>query len=131
MHRLLYRYRQSRLLPLLVGLCYLVINLVLPLQHNHASEETQPPVQNASVSVSRHVSLPQHVQLSAAQKFSHHAPCFACEWQSAAVSAALPSFVFSFSMPVATRVITTLPRYLSLRIISTSSRAPPIVSSSL
>ena len=118
--------RPARLLTAFVGLCYAILSLALPFQHDHQGEEAQVPLRLSGSSATARAPIPVHTQLVAKAKLAHPAHCAACEWQTTNVSPALPMFTVAF-VPLSTpHVITTFPRYLRLRSLPTSSRGPPL-----
>jgi hypothetical protein len=120
----------SRLLAALLLFCYSLVSIVLPFQHNHGlleDLEGLPGATQQTVSLVGAPAAPLHTRLAVASAAHPPKHCLACEWQNFQVSAALPVLRLKFVVPPAPRVVTTLPRYLSIRIVSTSSRAPPAV----
>ncbi len=143
--------RSMRVWTLLLGLCYLVLSVFLPLQHTHTvgEEETgfgepafaqssrlqnvvaQSAAQSSSLCKS---SLNTHSKYADAHKpvfvkagKTRSAHCIACEWSAMQVSVALPAFKLFLTEATPRRVVTTLPRYLRSRAIASASRGPPIV----
>lgn len=143
------RQRSMRVWSLLLGLCYLVLSVFLPLQHTHSvgEEETgfgEPTFaqvskpQNAAVlSVAQGSSLCKSSQNTSSKYAAAHKPafvkaaksrsahCTACEWQAMQVSVALSAYKLFLSETTPPRVVTTLPRCLRSRAIATASRGPP------
>ncbi|MCW3100568.1 MAG: hypothetical protein JWL77_6186 [Chthonomonadaceae bacterium] len=120
----------SRLCAALLLFCYSLVSIVLPFQHNHGLLEELEGLPGATkeiIGLVRAPAAPLHTRLAVAPAARPLKHCLACEWQSAQVSAALPVLRLKFVLPPAPRIPTTLPRYLSVRVISTSSRAPPAV----
>lgn len=115
-----------RLCAALLLFCYSLVSMILPLQHTDLFSHELEGMPTAMVRPADAPAAPLHTQMVAkvVKPLKH---CLACEWQSAQVSAALPSLRLKFVLPPAPRVVTTLPRYLSVRVLSTPSRAPPAV----
>ena len=154
LHRLFQRRRSMRTWTLLIGLCYLILSVFLPFQHQHIGSEDVDAGSNAltisevnvrpngvaqSVPASRY-SLRQIASSHACKIPAAHKPafvkagktrlehCLACEWQAMQVSAALQPLTLFQTEPITPpRVVTTLPRCLRSRAIATSSRGPPTV----
>ena len=143
--------RSMRVWTLLLGLCYLVLSVFLPLQHTHSvgEEETgvgEPtfaqagrPQNIAAQSVAQSSSFRKSSLNNASKNNAQHKPafvkagktrsahCIACEWSAMQVSVALPAFKLFLTETTPPRVVTTLPRYLRSRAIATASRGPPTV----
>lgn len=149
--------RSMRVWTMLLGLCYLVLSIFLPLQHTHSvgEEETgfgeptvakvEQPQHAAASSVAAQVSFLRKPALSHSSKQvssksnaqpkpafvkagkSRSAHCLACEWSAMQVSVALPTFKLFLTETTPPRVVTTLPRCLRSRAIATASRGPPTV----
>lgn len=120
----------SRLIASLLLFCYSLVSIVLPFQHSHGLLEELEGVPGASkvfIGTAGEPAAALHTRLIAGRAAHPLKHCLACEWQSAQVSAALPTLRLKFVAPSMPRVPATLPRYLSVRVISTSSRAPPAV----
>jgi hypothetical protein len=117
----------SRLCAALLLFCYSLVSVVLPFQHHHSLASELEGLPTAAVRLVGASPAPLHTQVAVASATHPLDHCFACEWQSAQVSAALPALRLKFVLPPAPRIPTTLPRYLFVRVISTSSRAPPAV----
>lgn len=119
----------TRLCAALLLFCYSLVSIILPLQHHDCLlEELEgvPGVTKVIIGTVQATSAPLHTQVTAAKAVHPLKHCAACDWQNAQVSVALPTLRLKFVVPPAPRVVTTLPRYLSVRVISTPSRAPPI-----
>lgn len=143
--------RSLRVWTLLLGLCYLVLSVFLPLQHTHSvgEEETgfgEPTFAHAGKSqntaaqaAAQSSSLCRSSLSSHSKKADAHKPafvkagktrsahCIACEWSAMQVSVALPAFKLFLTETTPPCVVTTLPRYLRSRAIATASRGPPTV----
>lgn len=114
-----------RLFVALVLFCYFWVSAVIPFQHTDCIGAEALP-RGPLLSSTLQVASPLHTHLEAQKTAPHAGHCAACEWQSVHVSPALAAVHFTFDIPSAPRVITTFPRYLPWRAISSSSRAPPL-----
>lgn len=120
----------SRLFATFLLICYSLVSLILPFQHHDClleELEGAPGATKVIIGIVHAPAAPLQTHLAAASAAHPLKHCLACEWQNAQVSVALPALRLKFVAPPAPRVPTTLPRYLSLRVISTPSRVPPAV----
>ncbi len=116
-----------RLFAALLLFCYSLVCIALPFQHNHGLAPEFENIPTRGIGLVGAPAAPLHTHIASAPAAHLRDHCLACEWQSAQVSAALPVLRLKFVLPPAPRIPTTLPRYLSVSVISTPSRAPPTV----
>ncbi len=117
----------SRPFAMFLLVCYCLVSLILPFQHHHLLPPEFEGVPQVVVNLVGTPAAPIHTRLAVAPAAHPREHCSACEWQNAQVSPALPALRLKFVLPPAPRIPTTLPRYLSMRVLSPSSRAPPAV----
>ncbi len=118
---------QFRIFAALTALCYLFVGVTLSFQHVHLLLPETETALHLPVSTTVSFHAVTHTRLAASNSSAHKPhTCAACEWQSNNISPALPAVTLVFLPLTHQRVITTFPRYLPVRTISTSSRAPPL-----
>lgn len=128
MDKILHTLTTSRLFCRVALLCYLVISLVLPFQHQHLGDEALLTSSLLRPSKSLHTihSSVNCVVVSKA-KVAHSSHCLACEWQNTDTTASLSVITTGTFTLSASLVATTFPRYLNQFSPQSVSRGPPVV----
>lgn len=118
--------QNSKMLRSFMMLCYLVISLVLPFQHQHTGEDTTLAFAYTRPKTSKQVILSAFRAPVCKAQSAHTSHCFACEWQNTEVSSILPPTSFPPHSLSKTFVSLALPRYSNGDVYFRSARAPPI-----
>lgn len=116
----------SRLPSALMAVCYVVLSLTLPFQHHHGVEDARAPVRIASPSEVARAQMTRHTRAVANGVRADSERCFACEWQAANLSVALPAYGLALERPASPPVVAALRHCCGSRSFGISSRGPPL-----
>ncbi|HLJ53875.1 MAG TPA: hypothetical protein VKT77_02495 [Chthonomonadaceae bacterium] len=113
----------------IVAFCYFWLSTVVACQHTHHLLDDMAAAMSVGYAARAH--LTPHAAGSATQVVISSRPaasahCFACEWQAASVSPALPAMALALTSPCAPRDVAPTPHCVSLPAPAGSSRAPPL-----
>lgn len=118
-------YEHTRIISAIMCLCYGLLCLVLPFNHNHISASCQTYSTTAN-RLNERTATGDGAVLSRVL----HAPasdhCISCEWQATNVSAAQPSYMFVPATPAFASIPETTEDCFDLLVLHASSRGPPV-----